>query len=135
HTGSQGNALLVQVREVQANRLGGAFDGRFGQANAAHFFQQLASLLEAGADTAGEAGQSLHGGTKMMFVQARLLIEGTDTLAAAAAVVVGAAVTEGSKQADQGAACVVVIGCGVATVRAGYAGPLVAVFFCARYCS
>jgi hypothetical protein len=71
----------------------------------------------------------------MMFAQTRLLIEGTDALAAAAAVVVGPSVTEGSEEADQGAAGVFVIGCGVVAVRAGYAGPWVAVFFCVRYCS
>lgn len=90
----------VRLRDGQADRLSGAFNGRFGQADAAHFFQQFAGFLEAGADAARKAGQSPHGGTEMLFVQARLLIEGTDTLAAAAAVVVGPAVTEGSEEAD-----------------------------------
>jgi hypothetical protein len=98
----------------------------------AHFFQQFASFLEAGADATRETGESLDGGAEMMFAQARLLIKGTDSLAAAAAVVVGTSVTERAEEADQGATGLFVVGCGIVAVGTGYTGSLVAVFFCAR---
>jgi hypothetical protein len=58
-----------------------------------------------------------------------LLVEGEKALAAASAVIVGALARDLAAQADEAMAAVAVISVGVVAVRAGYAGPLVAVFF------
>jgi hypothetical protein len=57
------------------------------------------------------------------------LVEGEEALAAAAAVVVGAATADQAAQADQGVFALVVEGGGLVAGRAGYSGALVAVFF------
>ena len=60
---------------------------------------------------------------------AGLVVEGAVPLAAAAAVVVGAAEVEGAEEADEGAVEVGVVGGSVVAVRARYARSGVAVFF------
>jgi uncharacterized protein YfiM (DUF2279 family) len=68
--------------------------------DAAHFFEQFAGLLEAGANAARERGQALQRRREVMVRQSDLLVEGTEAFAAAAAVVVGPAVAERAEQAD-----------------------------------
>lgn len=94
----------------------------------------MAGFIEAVADGAGQRRELLGGGGKAMAVDAGLLIEGTEALSTASAVVVSAATGNVACQADEGVATVAVIGGGVVAVRTGYARPLVAVFFCSRCC-
>jgi hypothetical protein len=76
----------------------------------------------------------LGGRGKAVAIDAGLLIEGTQAKAAASAIVVGTAAGNIAGQADEGTAAVAVIGGGVVAMGTGYAGPLVAVFFCSRCC-
>jgi hypothetical protein len=65
----------------------------------------------------------------MVRRDARLLVERTDTLTTAAAVIVGPSAADDAEEADQVAAAVGVVGSGAVTAGAGYTGPLVAIFF------
>ena len=60
---------------------------------------------------------------------AGLLIEGGQSLAATAAIVVGTLVGEGADEADDRAGAIDVVAGGLLAVRTGHAGAFVAVFF------
>ncbi len=133
----QGRAEQDTVREqfldAPPRVFRGPLDRRFRQANAGHLRQDVGTALEA-LDAAGQAGQALDGRGELPGGDAGALIGGTQALTAAAAVVVRAPVAEDAEQADEVAGSVGMIGGGLVTVGAGYAGPFVAVFFCARCC-
>lgn len=108
--------------------LGGAFDGRFGQADAGHPPQDVDAAVEA-LDAAGQGGEPLDGRGEVPGRDAGLKVEGASALAAAATVVVGPRTGNHAEEADEIARAVGVVGGGVVTARTGHAGPFVAVFF------
>src|SRR6202007_2779483 len=98
------------------------------QVDAAHLLEQIGAALEGVGDAAGQGGQPLDGGGEMAGGDARLLVEGGQALAAAAAVVVGAPILQRPEETDDEAVAVSVIAGGLLAVGAGYAGAFVAVF-------
>ena len=131
---AEGNALALQRGDALAHLFGGPFDGRFGQGHVGHLPEQMTGPLEAVADAAGQGGPLLGGGRQASCADAGLLVEGEESLAAAPAVIVGAAAGDLACQAEEAMAAVAVVSGGVVAVRAGQAGPLVAVFICSRCC-
>ena len=85
--------------------------------------------LEALAGGPGQGRQTLGGRGELAVGEAGLDVEGGEALATAAAVVVRAVEGEWPQSTDDVTPALAVVRGGTVAVRAGQAGPLVAVFF------
>ncbi len=129
---AKGDALAQKPSDALADIFAGTLDGRFGQSHTSHLVQELTGFVEAIADAAGQGRQLFGGRRQAACVDAGFLVEGEKALAAASAVIVGALAGDIAAQADEAMAALAMIRGGVVAMRAGYAGSLVAVFFCSR---
>jgi hypothetical protein len=91
--------------------------------------EQIRAALEARTDRPDQTRQAFDGRGELAGRDAGLLIEGSLPVAAPAAIIAGPPVAEGADETDDGTVAVGVVAGGLLTIRTGYTGALVAVFF------